>query len=298
VWASLGWPRRAGGSAGWFLPLATVAGVAVVLWLSYFSVLVKPHYMADYKLLFSINAYRVHLTIVPKMAWVTLRDGLWISPVLFPLAALMVLASLVWLRQVWRSPLFGASVIAIAGHLAYVGYHTNFQPRYYEVIALPLSAIVVLGGAAVWDRRVRWASGLIAVVFVGAIVTMGATTLDYVLHPEYSFLVTAQSVAAVIEADKSARPLLLADSGADISLFTGIPAICESYSTLGLDGLLQQYQPGWYAAWPGWDDEQIRQMGDRYRLREVARYQVFDDPRRNVFVLYKLTPKQAAPVNR
>jgi 4-amino-4-deoxy-L-arabinose transferase-like glycosyltransferase len=298
VWASLGWPRRAGGSAGWFLPLATVAGVAVVLWLAYFSVLVKPHYMADYKLLFNINAYRVHLTIVPKMAWVTLRDGLWISPVLFPLAALMVLASLVWLRQVRRSPLFGASVIAIAGHLAYVGYHTNFQPRYYEVIALPLSAIVVLGGAAVWDRRVRWASGLIAVVFVGAIVTMGATTLDYVLHPEYSFLVTAQSVAAVIEADKSARPLLLADSGADISLFTGIPAICESYSTLGLDGLLQQYQPGWYAAWPGWDDEQIRQMGDRYRLREVARYQVFDDPRRNVFVLYKLTPKQAAPVNR
>jgi hypothetical protein len=32
-------------------------------------------------------------------------------------------------------------------------------------------------------------------------------------------------------------------------------------------------------------------MGKRYRLDEVARYGVFDDPRRQTLVLYKLTPR-------
>jgi hypothetical protein len=121
---------------------------------------------------------------------------------------------------------------------------------------------------------------------------MAAETLHDVLHPQYSFLNAAQSIAAVVGADGTGpQPLLISDTGADLSLFTGIPAVCESYTTVGLDRLLATYKPGWYAAWPGWEDGQIAQMRQRYRLDEVARYRVLDDPRRQVLVLYKLSAR-------
>lgn len=48
---------------------------------------------------------------------------------------------------------------------------------------------------------------------------------------------------------------------------------------------------GWYAAWPGYEDVAIEQMGERYRMDEVAWYRVFDDPAPQTLVLYKLTPR-------
>jgi len=190
----------------------------------------------------------------------------------------------------WRVPLFGAAVIAIVGHLAYVGYHTNFQPRYYLVIAMPMVMVIMLGAGAIRERRVMWVRRLIQVALLVAVVMMAARTLEYVTHPQYSFLEAAQSIAAVIRADGSTKPLL-SDSGDDITLMTGVPAITEDYSVHGLDALLKRYQPGWYAAWPGWEDKAIAAVGARYRLDEVARFRVFDDPARQTLVLYKLTPR-------
>jgi 4-amino-4-deoxy-L-arabinose transferase-like glycosyltransferase len=308
MWAEWGWsglPRLRG--LGWreVAGLGIVVGTAAVLWVGYMRLIVRPHYLMDYRLLFSINAYRVHLSIVPKMAWVTLQDGGWINSILFPVAVLVIVLSVVWLRELWRLPLFGASVIAIAGHLAYIGYHTNFQPRYYEVIAMPLVLVIGLGVAAMWDRRgvvpdgtlARSAVAVLTLVIVVAAVEMGARTVGYVLHPEYSYWEAAQGIAAIINADGGAqadgvaKPVLLSDSGDDITLWTGVPAICESYNLHGLDAVLNRYKPGWYAAWPGWEDKAIQQVGKRYRLNAVARYRVFDDPRRQTLVLYKLTPR-------
>jgi 4-amino-4-deoxy-L-arabinose transferase-like glycosyltransferase len=310
MWARWGWPGfRWRGVVG----LAVVVGTVAVLWVGYMRLVVRPHYLADYTLLFSINAYRVHLSIVPKMAWVTLRDGAWFSPVLFPVAVVVIVLSVVWLRELWRVPLFGAAVIAMVGHLAYVGYHTNFQPRYYLVIAMPMAVVIGLGMAAIWDRAscadggpartavlrgrraLRWG----AVVVMGVVgvvgVVMAVQTLEYVRHPEYSFWEAAEGVAAIIDAEGSAaaggRQVLLSDSGDDITLWTGVPAICESFTTQGLDAALKRYQPGWYVAWPGWEDQGIEQVGERYRLDAVARYRVFDDPERQTLVLYKLTPR-------
>jgi len=283
--ASWGWSRvweRWSRNFLWAVPL--------VSWMAYQHFFVSRYYLADYRLLFSINAYRVHLSIVPKMAWVTMRDGMWIQPVLFPLAMVMVVLSVVWLRELWRVPLFGAAVIAIVGHLAYVGYHTNFQPRYYLVIAMPMVMVIMLGAGAIRERRVMWVRRLIQVALLVAVVMMAARTLEYVTHPQYSFLEAAQSIAAVIRADGSTKPLL-SDSGDDITLMTGVPAITEDYSVHGLDALLKRYQPGWYAAWPGWEDKAIAAVGARYRLDEVARFRVFDDPARQTLVLYKLTPR-------
>jgi hypothetical protein len=116
-------------------------------------------------------------------------------------------------------------------------------------------------------------------------------TLGYVMHPGYSFWEAAEGIGGIIDADGGANPMLLSDSGDDITLWTGVPAVCESYSVHGLDAALNRYRPGWYAAWPGWEDKSITEVGERYRLNEVARYRVFDDPSRQTLVLYKLTPR-------
>jgi hypothetical protein len=234
----------------------------------------------------------VHLSIVPKMAWVTLRDGMWIQPVLFPLSVVMVLLSVVWLQELWRRPAFGAAVIAAVAQMAYIGYHTNFQPRYYLVAAMPMAIVIALGTAAIWERRIAWVKVATALCMLVAFGMMVTKTWEFVTQPEYSFLNAAQGIAGIVQSDSGAHSMLLSDSGADITLFTGIPAIDEGYTTDGLDALLERYQPGWYAAWPGWEDAEIAKVGQHYRLQEVARYPVFDDPRRQVLVLYKLSAPQ------
>jgi 4-amino-4-deoxy-L-arabinose transferase-like glycosyltransferase len=292
--------------------VAVVAGTAAALWEGYRWLVIKPQHFADYAFLFKINAYRVHLSIVPRMAWVTLRDAGWINPLLLWAAVMIFVLSVVWLRELWRIPLFGSAAIAIVGHMAFIGYHTNFQPRYYLVIAMPLMVVIGLGVATMWDRYcpdrerlrlpvsgatfARWGAVVLAgVVFVAA-VRMAAQTVGYVLHPEYTFWKAAQGIAAIMQADggaqkKDARPVLLSDSGDDITLWTGVPAVCESLGVHGLDATLNRYKPEWYAAWPGWENQSIQQVGERYRLDEVARYRVFDDPTRQTLVLYRLTPR-------
>jgi 4-amino-4-deoxy-L-arabinose transferase-like glycosyltransferase len=289
-----------------------VAGTAAVLWEAYMRLLIRPRYLADYAFLFKINAYRVHLSIVPRMAWVTLRDAGWINPMLLCVAVMIFVLSFIWLRELWRIPLFGAASLAIVGHLAFIGYHTNFQPRYYLVIVMPLVMVIGLGMAAMWDRSCAnreglrltlsattsagWVALLLAGVLIVATVRMAAQTAGYVLHPEYSFWNAAQGITTIMQADgaaqkNGARPVLLSDSGDDITLWTGVPAVCESLGVNGLDATLNRYKPEWYAAWPEWESPSIQQVGERYRLVEAARYKVFDDPTRQTLVLYKLTPR-------
>lgn len=277
---SVGSPRRA-----W--PALLVTGSAAAAWLTYIALAVRPHHLADYRLLFQINAYRVHLSIVPRMAWVTVRDGLWIQPVLFPLTLALLAASVVWLRSLWRRPLYVAGVLAVFGHLAYVGYHTNFQPRYYLVIAMPMMMILVPAAAALWERR-HVAGRILGAALVVAAGMMAVQWWGFVTHPQYSFLSAAQGIAAVVASDGTGKPLL-SDSGDDLTLLSGVRAIPLSYALHGMDALLDRYQPEWYAAWPGWEDPAIAAVQSRYRLDEVARYRIFDDPRRQVLVLYKLT---------
>ena len=277
---------------------AIVVGTAAALWLAYMQLLVKSRYVTDYMLLASLHAQRVHLAMLPKIAWALLQDGGWISPVLFPLMGVVLLLSVVWLRELWRVPLFGAAVIAIAGQMATIGYYGDLQPRYFAVMAIPVMIVVGLGGAAMVEScadgegRLRRAvtGGMVLVAVVGA-VWMAVETLGYVIHPEYSYWEAAQGIAAIIDADGGSKPMLLSDSGDDLTLWTGLPAVSADRTTHGLDAVLEQYRPGWYAAWPGAQDAEIEQVGLRYRMDAVARYRVSDDPARQTLVLYKLTPR-------
>ena len=293
-WTGRRWPRRDGiaGRPSIILCRELVSSGLVE---SAVAMPVRPEYLADDRVLAGIHAYDSSWSIAPKMAWMALRDGLWMSPVLFPLAVVVCVLSVVWLRELWRVPLFGAAVIAMVGCLGYIGYHASFEPRYYVVMAMPMMMVIGLSYTAGEGLRLRktarWAGIVLTGVVVVAAVGMAAHTVEYVVHPEYSFWEAAEGIAAIMQADGGARPMLLSDSGDDITLWTGVPAVALSYTTHGTDAMLSRYQPGWYAAWLGHEDMGAERVRERYRLNEVAHYQVFDDETRQTLVLYKLTPR-------
>lgn len=318
VWARRGWgvssseDARGAGWCGWAAAVLVVAATAVGLWEGYQWLVVRPQYLADYTVTMGLHAQRVHGAMVPKVAWAMLLDGGWINPVVFAFAVVVVVLSVVWLRELWRMPLFGAAVLAVAGQMAYVGYYGDVQPRYYAVMVMPLMIVVGLGMAAMFcakddglrvgvrsGTRWKWVAVVVMLMMTVTAGWMVVQTAGYVLHPDYSYWEAAQGIAAIVEADgevgrgadAGAKPRLLSDSGDDITLWTSVPAVSGSHTLQGLDAVLERYQPRWYAAWPGWDDEAIERMRTSYRMDPVARYRVFDDPARQTLVLYKLTPR-------
>jgi hypothetical protein len=300
--AAAGWQR---GIVSGAIALSVALGVNLIYYVGF----VKPHYLADSKLLFAVNGYNAHLSILPQMTARALRDGLWISPLLYPAALAVVMLAILWLHSLWRRPLFVAALLAMAADLAFIAYHTNFQPRYYLIIAMPMSIVLIEGLHALLvqlrqanaqasrgavKRRILWTLDLLGAMVVVGTIWSGAQTLVFAFTPQYSFLTAAQSIAAVVRADRGVKPLLLSDSGDDISLFTDLPGLCDAYSLDPHPLLLQRYQPGWYAAWPsktGNAMQYIDRLRAVYRIDEVARYQVFDDPTRNQLVLFRLTPR-------
>lgn len=292
-WAVNGWPKR-----GWARPMAIMVLSALGIWIVYYMLAVRPH-SADFQLIFSINHDRVHLSIVPQELWKVIRDGRWLSPVLFPAALLAVVGAMTGARALLKIPLFGSAVIAASGYLTFIGYHTNLQPRYFLVVTPAVVIVVVLAVAEFWDRGWRELSAITIVVLAVTGGLMAARTLRYVAHPEYSFVSAAADIAAKMRAQTDVSPVLLCNSGDDITLFTGVPSITIEYNTRGLDQVLRRYHPGWVALWAGQEDKWRHKLGDRYALKEMAQYRVFDDPERNHLVLYRLEEhgSDAAAVN-
>ena len=52
---------------------------------------------------------------------------------------------LFWRPRVFRNPLFPALLLWAGGYFAFLAYHNNLQPRYYLVVAVPISVMVALG---------------------------------------------------------------------------------------------------------------------------------------------------------
>lgn len=297
LWAHWGWPGVRGlwwrGVAG----VVLVLGVAAAVWEGYLQLLVKPHHARDYALLAGTHAARVHGA--PELVWRALVDGGWVSTVLFPFAVLVVVLSVVWLRELWKRPLFGAAVMAVVGQMVYVVSCGAMEPRQFVLMAMPVMIVVGLGVGAVVDRRreareerrMRWVQRVAVLVLLAGAGMMVVQTAEFVMHPDYSYWEAAQGIASIVDADGGAKPMVLSDSGDDLTLWTGVPAVSASRTSDGLDAVLERYKPGWYAAWPGWEDGVTAALETRYRLDAVARYRVFDDPTRQTLVLYKMTPR-------
>ncbi len=280
-------------SALW--PPAVAAITALLLWCLWFSLLVRPHYVADYRQLFAINNDHAHGRILLQVTARAVGDATWIQSILVPLALLVIAVSFRFLRELWRTPLFGASVLALAGSIGFIGWHTWFQPRYYLVCVLPFAMVLAMGLRAVQSRMCRPAGkpwrvvhhvSLFALAVAAAL--MLVQTAGYLLHPRYTMLSAARSIAALVRGDALHPQVLMASSADDISLLTGMRSVNPEWPLDGLPALVRHTQPGWYAAYTPWDNKHIEEVSTLYRMHEAARFQVFDDPDHRALILYRL----------
>ena len=69
---------------------------------------------------------------------------------------------------------------------------------------------------------------------------------------------------------------------------TGLHSICDDFGTLDLDDRLELYKPGWYAAWNHVEDDKMDALAPLFHLERVAAFPAYDDPERNLLVLYRL----------
>jgi hypothetical protein len=295
VWASAGYRVRP------FLRLAfPPAALGLALWLVYFFGFVHPHYLEDYRYLFSANAYTgIELDPLAAVVLNTIKDGVWMGHVLYPVFFVALALTLFWRTRLFTEPLFPTLLLWIGGYIVFLAYHNNLQPRYYLVIAVPMTAAVALALDNFRQMRGRTAtviaSLLVAATALAIVIPDALLQLDFVRHPTWQFEAAAQAIKRIVLADPTQSHLILSISGSDITLMTGLPSIDDDFGTLDLDKRVAQYHPGWYVAWNELDDDKAADITPLYRPVRVAAFPALDDPDRNLLILYRLDPKQPTP---
>jgi hypothetical protein len=271
----------------------------------------------DYEYLFQVNTYpkpkEIYWPIVSL--WWSFHGGLWVDQILVPLAGLVVIGTaLGWRslrgRRLLLDPVFGASVLAVAGYILFMAVQNHPQPRYFAVVAVFCFFIVTQGAGALLGeadggaetarhepRRFRAAAlGWAVLVLAGLSVGMnGARTLDYAAHPEYTFVDAAERLTRYIDQHPNGKRLLVSVSGDQIDLVTHLPAlndlfVAPSPGIADLAAKVGWYQPGWFAAWNTLDPGTLEDIHSHYSVEQVASFRAFDDSKRNVLVLFKLHP--------
>jgi hypothetical protein len=304
---------------------AVAAGTFAVTFGLWMAMVIGHNLLGDYKYLFFINKY-----VKPKefywpllSFWWSFHGGLWVDHILIPLAGLLLLGAAVgwwrikapedrtssvgwgaWGRKLLLDPVFGASVLAAAGYIFFMTYQNHPQPRYFALVAFFCFFMVALGTEALlrqadgesglWPRRMGWAALGLAVAAVGI---NAVWTLNYVMHPEYTFVTAARQLTQYIDEHPNGKRLLVSISGDEITLVTHLPALCDDFGTAtprgrfpDLASKLAYYKPGWYATWNDLDPGTLEDLHNRFSLEQVATFRAFDDLERNRLVLFKLHP--------
>jgi hypothetical protein len=229
--------------------------------------------------------------------WWSFHGGLWVDHILIPLAGLLVVGAAVglktrWARRMLADPVFGASVLAVAGYIGFMTVQNHPQPRYFAVVAVFSMFVLAQGVGALTEeagawKHVGWAVGVLA----GAAAVVNATwMMGYVLHPEYTFFQAAQSLARYIDEHPNGNPIMVGTSGDQLTLMAHVRSLDDDFGTEPLHSKLEQYQPGWFATWNDLDPGALADLHTRYTVEQVAMFRALDDPERQRLVLFKLHP--------
>ena len=295
LWAAVGYRLTT------MLRLGVTAAVGgILLWLAYFGLLIRPHFLLDYHYLFSANAYTgITLDTAGQVLAATFADGKWMGLALYVVAVACIALALFSFTRLKRNPLVVTLLLWSLGYAAFLAYHANLQPRYYLVVTVPLCLLVpvALEQLLVFQfsrpavrNLVRCA---VASLLVAIAVPQALEVVHFTRHPEYTLVTAARQVHDYIMHDRASdpthNPLVLSISGSDLSLMTGLPSICDDFGTLELEDRVAKYRPGWYAAWNAIEDDKMDALTPYVHVERVAEFPAMDDPDRNVLILYKLT---------
>jgi len=258
---------------------------------TYYAYVIRPYYLADFKYLFQANQYTgITRATFWSVVTETVHKAAWTGPAICMTAVFVVVAAC-FRRRIWSDPLFTGCVLWIAGYFAFLAYHASLQPRYYMVVAVPLTILAVRGAE---ELSSEWKPA--AVVIAGIFALVGAVhareTLHFVRHPQYSFADAAAKVKRVVEAERGHSRTLLSISGSDLTLMTGLPSICDDFGTMELEDRIAAYKPGWFIAWNYVEDDKMDSLAQFYQLTRVAEFPAMDDPDRNLLIVYRLDAKK------
>jgi 4-amino-4-deoxy-L-arabinose transferase-like glycosyltransferase len=302
LWAACGYRLRP------FLRSSVVAGgVGITVLGVYYLLFVRPHYLIDYRYLFSANAYTgITRATFWKVLHDTVRDGSWMGMTLYVVALIGAVTSLAGLcfRGLRANPLAVALLLWVFGYASFLAYHDNLQPRYYVVIAVPLTLVAacffdgLIGGATGLPQEKRTWLLRLAAAACGAALGFAATrgaieTAAFVAHPEYGWVSAAAQIRGAVDREAAASGhsrLVLSISGSDLALMVGLPAICDDFGTMTLPERVAKYRPGWFATWNDVEDDKMEALAPLFRLVRVTAIPAFDDPDRNLLILYRLDP--------
>jgi hypothetical protein len=290
VWARAGYRLR----PALRLALPPAMG-GLLLWCAYFFLFVRPHYLADYQYLFSANAYTgIELEPVATVILNTITDGAWMGTLIYVTFFAVIALTFFWRPRQLSNPLFPSLMLWIGGYFAFLAYHNNLQPRYYLVVVVPITVVVAMGIDSFrqqHDRTMSAIAAIVATVLVLAIAVPDAVRqIGYIRHPTYQFEAAAQGIKRIVLADKTHSHLILSISGSDLTLMTGLPSIDDDFGTYDMDVRVKAYRPGWYASWNDVEDDKADALTPTYQMQRVAAFPAYDDPDRNLLILYRLDP--------
>jgi hypothetical protein len=295
---------------------ASTFAVTFCLWMT---LVISFGLLPDYKYLFYVNKYikPAHFYWPVLSFWWSFHGGLWVDRILIPLAGAVVLGTVfagtllakrnAWGRKLLLDPVFGASVWTVGGYILFMTYQNHPQPRYFTLVAFFSFFVVAQGAAALLepsastreDGARRLSTRLLGWGVIGlslaAVGINGTWTLTYATHPEYTFVNAAERLAHYIDTHPNGNRLLVSVSGDEITLISHVPALCDDFGTPSqaipdLPAKLALYHPGWWATWNDIDPGTLEDLHNHYSLEQVATFRAFDDPERNLLVLFKLHP--------
>jgi hypothetical protein len=292
------------------LRCAGIAALAfVVTFGGWLGLVIGLGYFCDFRYLLFVNKYVKPTEFYwPLLSfWWSLHATIWIDRILIPVAGVLLMAILA--RAAWFSrqkrqgvlllmdPVFGACVLSAGGYIIFMTYQNHPQPRYFAVVAVFCFSIVAMAMQAMMAGKglLRWLGLGAAAVTAWAVAVNGAQTASFAMHPEYTFVTAARELTAYIDKHPNGNRLLVSISGDEITLITHIQTLCDDFSMRtqvfpDVGTKLAIYKPGWWATWNDIDPGTLEDIHTHYSLEQVAEFRAFDDPERNVLVLFKLRP--------
>jgi 4-amino-4-deoxy-L-arabinose transferase-like glycosyltransferase len=268
--------------------LLSVAGVCVVALKAYVALVAWRGFGEDYRYFFAVNAPD---DFVWGQAWRTagelVRNGRMIDRVVYPVGMVLLVVAIVWLRRLWTNPLFTACWIAFGCQAIFIfSRQYDFAPRYFLAMLAPLTITVALAVDELRARHGGWYWATMAAL--GFAVAVDVATIEHLLRQRtFQFYDAAMSIGRTVRGDARQSRLILGVSGSELSLMTGIPAISDVYGTEVLGEKALRYQPGWFVVWNQVEPEERAALRG-FELEEVGRFAAFDDPERNVLVVYRM----------
>jgi Dolichyl-phosphate-mannose-protein mannosyltransferase len=306
--------RRRSHLRAWFNPRAVRCAAAafavfVLTFGAWMALVVALGYFGDYKFLLFINKYVKPTEFYwPLLSfWWSVRGLIWIDHILIPLGGALIVITLAvaiiyrnranWGTRLLFDPVFGSSILAAGGYILFMTYQNHPQPRYFALVAVFCFLAIAMGTEALVSQvgPLRLFGLGAAAVVVIATGLNGALTASFAAHPEYTFVTAARQLTAYIDQHPNGDRLLVSISGDEISLISHVQSLCDDFSMHtpaypDLGTKMEIYKPGWWATWNDIDRGTLEDIHTHYSLEQVASFRAFDDPERNVLVLFKLHP--------